>query len=156
MKTLPKRTCAIALSLQILGDKWSLLILRDIILHKKSRFKEVRNSKEKIATNVLTNRLKTLVSEGLIEKFDPTGTKKSTRYLATEKGISSLPIILEMYMFSIQNIDESVLDESQINIKKQALSNRQLFEETKIKEYNIFSNQLKEDLIKSKHLVEII
>jgi len=105
---------------------------------------------------VLTNRLKTLYSEGLIEKLDPTGTKKSTRYLATEKGISSLPIILEMYMFSIQNIDESGLDESQINIKKQVLSNRQLFEETKIKEYNIFSNQLKEDLIKSKHLVEII
>jgi DNA-binding HxlR family transcriptional regulator len=156
MKTLPKRTCAIALSIQILGDKWSLLILRDIILHKKSRFKEFRNSKEKIATNVLTNRLKTLYSEGLIEKLDPTGTKKSTRYLATEKGISSLPIILEMYMFSIQNIDESVLDESQINIKKQVLSNKQLFEETKIKEYNIFSNQLKEDLIKSKHLVEII
>ena len=156
MKTLPKRTCAIALSIQILGDKWSLLIFRDIILHKKSRFKEFRNSKEKIATNVLTNRLKTLYSEGLIEKLDPTGTKKSTRYLATEKGISSLPIILEMYMFSIQNIDESVLDESQINIKKQVLSNRQLFEETKIKEYNIFSNQLKEDLIKSKHLVEII
>ena len=156
MKTLQKRTCAIALSIQILGDKWSLLILRDIILHKKSRFKEFRNSKEKIATNVLTNRLKTLYSEGLIEKLDPTGTKKSTRYLATEKGISSLPIILEMYMFSIQNIDESVLDESQINIKKQVLSNRQLFEETKIKEYNIFSNQLKEDLIKSKHLVEII
>jgi DNA-binding HxlR family transcriptional regulator len=156
MKTLPKRTCAIALSIQILGDKWSLLILRDIILHKKSRFKEFRNSKEKIATNVLTNRLKTLYSEGLIEKLDPTGTKKSTRYLATEKGISSLPIILEMYMFSIQNIDESVLDESQINIKKQVLSNRQLFEETKIKEYNIFSNQLEEDLIKSKHLVEII
>ena len=156
MKTIPKRTCAIALSIQILGDKWSLLILRDIILHKKSRFKEFRNSKEKIATNVLTNRLKTLYSEGLIEKLDPTGTKKSTRYLATEKGISSLPIILEMYMFSIQNIDESVLDESQINIKKQVLSNRQLFEETKIKEYNIFSNQLKEDLIKSKHLVEII
>ena len=156
MKTLPKRTCAIALSIQILGDKWSLLILRDTILRKKSRFKEFRNSKEKIATNVLTNRLKTLYSEGLIEKLDPTGTKKSTRYLATEKGISSLPIILEMYMFSIQNIDESVLDESQINIKKQVLSNRQLFEETKIKEYNIFSNQLKEDLIKSKHLVEII
>jgi len=123
VKTLPKRTCAIALSIQVLGDKWSLLILRDIILHKKSRFKEFRNSKEKIATNVLT--------------------------------ISSLPIIIEMYLFSIQTIDESVLDESQINIKKQALSNRQLFEETKTNEYNKFSNQLKEDLIKSKLLVEV-
>ena len=155
MKTLPKRTCAIALSIQVLGDKWSLLILRDIILHKKSRFKEFRNSKEKIATNVLTNRLKTLVNEGLIEKLDPNGTKKSTRYLATEKGITSLPIILEMYMFSIQTIDESVLDESQINIKEQALSNRELFQETKVKEYVAFSNQLKEDLKKSKLLVEI-
>lgn len=155
VKTLPKRTCAIALSIQVLGDKWSLLILRDIILHKKSRFKEFRNSKEKIATNVLTNRLKTLVNEGLIEKLDPTGTKKSTRYLATEKGITSLPIILEMYMFSIQTIDESVLDESQINIKEQALSNRELFQETKVKEYITFSNQLKEDLKKSKLLVEI-
>jgi len=99
--------------------------------------------------------LERYVSEGLIEKLDPTGTKKSTRYLATDKGISSLPIIIEMYLFSIQTIDESVLDESQINIKKQALSNRQLFEETKTNEYNKFSNQLKEDLIKSKLLVEV-
>ena len=52
---------------------------------------------------MLTNRLKTLVSEGLIEKLDPTGTKKSTRYLATDKGISSLPIIIEMYLFSIHD-----------------------------------------------------
>jgi len=82
VKTLPKRTCAIALSIQILGDKWTLLILRDIILYKKSRFKEFRNSKKKIATNVLTNRLKTLVSEGLIEKLDPTGTKKKYSILS--------------------------------------------------------------------------
>ena len=81
--------------------------------------------------------------------------KKVLVTLATDKGISSLPIIIEMYLFSIQTIDESVLDESQINIKKQALSNRQLFEETKINEYNKFSNQLKEDLIKSKLLVEV-
>ena len=58
-------------------------------------------------------------------------------------------------MFSIQAIDESVLDESQINIKEQALSNRELFQETKVKEYITFSNQLKEDLKKSKLLVEI-
>ena len=58
-------------------------------------------------------------------------------------------------MFSIQTIDESVLDESQINIKEQALSNRELFQETKVKEYITFSNQLKEDLKKSKLLVEI-
>ena len=60
----------------MLGDKWSLLILRDIIIHKKSRFKELKDSKEKIATNILANRLKSLSELGLIEKLDPTGTKK--------------------------------------------------------------------------------
>jgi len=60
----------------MLGDKWSLLILRDIIIHKNSRFKELKNSKEKIATNILANRLKSLSNHGLIKKLDPTGTKK--------------------------------------------------------------------------------
>jgi DNA-binding HxlR family transcriptional regulator len=62
MKTKP--TCAIAYSIDLLGDKWSLLILRDAILHKKTRFKQFRESKEKIATNILTNRLKFLLKEG--------------------------------------------------------------------------------------------
>ena len=104
------RTCAIAYSVSILGDKWSLLILRDIILHKKSRFKEFKDSKEKIATNILSNRLKALTEQGLIEKLDPTGTKKSTRYIATSKGLTALPIIIEMYLFSINAIDETILD----------------------------------------------
>ena len=117
MKTSQKHTCAIALSVQHLGDKWSLLLLRDMIVHKKTRFKEFRSSKEKIATNVLTNRLKHLQAEGFIKKLDPLGTKKSTRYIATDKGISSLPIIIELYLFSIQSIDESILDESQLRIK---------------------------------------
>ena len=117
MKTSQKHTCAIALSVQHLGDKWSLLLLRDMIMHKKTRFKEFRSSKEKIATNVLTNRLKHLQTEGFIKKLDPSGTKKSTRYIATDKGISSLPIIIELYLFSIQSLDESILDESQMRIK---------------------------------------
>jgi len=60
VKITPKPTCAIAYSIQQLGDKWSLLIMRDLILHKKTRFKELRESKEKIASNILANRLKSL------------------------------------------------------------------------------------------------
>ncbi|MGB4743010.1 MAG: winged helix-turn-helix transcriptional regulator [Flavobacteriaceae bacterium] len=76
MKTV-EHTCAIAYSINLLGDKWSLLILRDVILHKKSKFKEFLNSKEKIATNILTNRLKFLVEEGFLELLDPEGFKKN-------------------------------------------------------------------------------
>ena len=141
------RTCAIAYSVSILGDKWSLLILRDVILHKKSRFKEFKDSKEKIATNILSNRLKALTEQGLIEKLDPTGTKKSTRYLATSRGISVLPIIMELYLFSINSIDETTLNSSQINIKREITTNRKLFEKNRIAEYLNFVQELRDTIL---------
>ena len=131
----------------MLGDKWSLLILRDIIIHKKSRFKELKDSKEKIATNILANRLKSLSELGLIEKLDPTGTKKSTRYLATSRGISVLPIIMELYLFSINSIDETTLDSSQINIKREITTNRKLFEKNRIAEYLNFVQELMDTIL---------
>ena len=143
MNSQKKYTCAIARSANILGDKWNLLILRDIILHKKSRFKEFMSSKEKIATNVLTKKLTILLEEGFIGKLTPLGTKKSTRYIALDKGISALPIIIEMYLFSIRSIDESVLDDSQIAIKKVLTTNRDLFEKEKIKQCLDFSEELR-------------
>ena len=138
-----KYTCAIARSASILGDKWNLLILRDIILNKKSRFKDFMSSKEKIATNVLTKKLNILLEEGFIGKLTPLGTKKSTRYIALDKGISALPIIIEMYLFSIRSIDESVLDDSQIAIKNALITNRGAFGEEKIKQYLDFSKELR-------------
>jgi|TARA_B110000967_G_C18841627_1_gene539672 DNA-binding HxlR family transcriptional regulator len=137
-------TCAIARSIQLLGDKWSILILRDVILHKKCRFKEFKSSKEKIATNILSSRLKFLIQEGLLEKLDPLGTKKSTRYIATDKGLSSIPIIIELYLFSFDSINESILDDSQINIKHEITSNRNLFEVKSKVEYINFVNELSE------------
>ena len=138
-----KPTCAIAYSLDLLGDKWSLLILRDSILHKKTRFKQFRESKEKIATNILTNRLKFLVKEGFLELLDPEGTKKNKQYLATQRGLSTLPIIIELYLFSIHSIDESELNESQINIKAGITADRIFFEKTKFEEYLEFLEELK-------------
>ena len=143
MNSSKKYTCAIANSANILGDKWNLLILRDIILHKKSRFKEFMSSKEKIASNVLTKKLNILLEEGFIGKLTPLGTKKSTRYIALGKGISALPIIIEMYLFSIHSIDESDLDDSQIAIKKVLTTNRDLFEKEKIKQCLDFSEELR-------------
>ena len=138
-----KYTCAIARSVNLLGDKWSLLILRDIIMHKKSRFKEFRSSKEKIATNILTNRLSFLLKEGFIEKITPLGTKKSTRYISLDKGISVLPIIIELYLFSIHSIEESILDDSQITIKNALISDHKLFQEKRIEEYLVFAEELR-------------
>jgi|TARA_B110000093_G_scaffold30446_1_gene30855 DNA-binding HxlR family transcriptional regulator len=134
----------------MLGDKWSLLILRDIIVHKKSRFKELKDSKEKIATNILANRLKSLSNHGLIKKLDPTGTKKSTRYIATSRGLTALPIIIELYLFSINAIDESSLNLSQINIKEKITTNRKLFEKNTIAEYLNFVQELRVTVLGAK------
>ena len=143
INTSKKYTCAIARSSNLIGDKWSLLIMRDVILHKKSRFKEFRSSKEKIATNILTTRLDFLVKEGFLEKITPLGTKKSTRYIALDKGMSTLNIVIEMYLFSIHSIDESVLDESQIAIKSAITSSPKIFKEEKIKGYLKFAKELR-------------
>ena len=139
-----KRTCAIAYTIELLGDKWSLLILRDVLIHKKSRFKEFRNSNEKIATNILTNRLKSLVEEGFLELLDPKGFKKNKQYIGTKKAVSSLPIIIELYLFSIHYIDESKLSHSQLLIKKEILNDRQSFEKRVIQEYLSFVENLQE------------
>ena len=138
-----KRTCAIAYSIDLLGDKWSLLILRDVVIHKKSRFKEFRSSKEKIATNILTNRLKFLVEEGFLELLDPQGFKKNKQYLGTKRALSALPIIIELYLFSIHSIDESKLNDSQMRIKEEILKNRESFQNRVTEDYLKFILELK-------------
>lgn len=143
-------TCAIARSTHLLGDKWSLLILRDMLIHKKSRFKEFMESKEKIATNILTNRIKNLMDANLISLLDPDSTKKSRRYIVTDKGISTLPIIMELYMFSINDIHENILNEQQLKIKEQILSNREYFESSKMDDYIAFKQGLLNEVKKTK------
>ena len=141
MKTF-KANCAIAYSANFFGDKWSLLILRDFILYKKTRFKELINSKEKISTNILTNRLKSLQNQDLIRILNPQGTKKSRQYFVTEKGLLALPIIIEFYLFSVHYIEESKLNEFQMMIKKELLQDRELFEKQRIESYLHFVNKL--------------
>ena len=138
-----KRSCAIAQSISFLGDKWSLLVLRDIILHNKSKFKDFRESREKIATNILSDRLKKLTENGFIEILDPLGTKKSRQYIATDAGIRALPIIIELYLFSINYIDESLLDVEQKKVKREILSDSKLFKKIKLAEYLAFRQGLK-------------
>ena len=138
-----ERTCAIAYSINLLGDKWTLLILRDVILHKKSRFGEFQNSREKIASNILTNRLKMMLEEGFLEFLDSAGTKKSRRYIATAKGMSVLPIIIELYLFSIDSIEQENLNDAQKKFKKEITQNRKRLVQKRKAGYEDFLCELK-------------
>jgi len=136
-----RSTCAIAVSIDLFGDKWSLLILRDMLLHRKSTFKEFSESKEKIASNILTNRLLFLIEAGFVTKFNPKGTKKSATFIATRKGICVLPLLVELYLFSIESLAEDILNESQMTIKAEIFNNRELFISSRREKYIDFINQ---------------
>jgi len=94
----PRSDCPVSFCMDNFGDKWTLLIMRDMILDGKSTFGEFLNSKEGIATNILTDRLKMLESEGFILKY-PISGKARTGYCPTEKGITLIPIIIEISLW---------------------------------------------------------
>lgn len=88
--------CPVSCSLDIFGDKWSLLIIRDVMANGKMSYSEFLKSDEKIATNILSNRLKLLESEKLLVKeVSPTNKSKFDYYL-TQKGADLLPILVEI------------------------------------------------------------
>lgn len=92
--------CPITSALDIIGDKWSLLIVRDIVFKRKHHYREFLTSPEKISTNILANRLKTMEETGLLEKTkDPDNLSKFI-YRLTEKGKDLIPIILELVRWS--------------------------------------------------------
>lgn len=99
-----RSSCPIASTLDILGDKWSLLIVRDMLLGGKKTFKEIAASDEGIATNILSSRLKLLACFDLLTKRKLPDNKKENIYLLTEKGIELAPVMLEIILWSDRNV----------------------------------------------------
>lgn len=99
MKKIFRSGCPIASSLDVVGDKWSLLIIRDMLIRHKKTFKEISNSDEHIAPSILSARLKLLASYKLITKRNLPKNKKENIYLLTEKGIGFAPIIIEFSLW---------------------------------------------------------
>ena len=96
--------CPLASMLDILGDKWSLLIIRDMIGAHKKTFKEISASNESVAPSVLSAKLKLLESFNLISKRKLPDNKKENIYLLTEKGIALTPLIIEAILWSDKHI----------------------------------------------------
>ena len=98
--------CPISSALDIVGDKWSLLIIRDMLVKHKKTFKQISDSYEKIAPSILSARLKLLESYKLIFKTKAPENKKENIYLLTEKGIRLTPIIIEFSLWGNYNMRE--------------------------------------------------
>lgn len=88
--------CPINLSLEVFGDRWSLLIVRDMMFGGKRHFREMLRSEERISSNILADRLRMLVEEGIITKADDPSHKQKAVYSLTEKGIALLPVFVQI------------------------------------------------------------
>ena len=102
-----RSACAISMALESIGDRWSLLILRDLMFTDKRSYGELQSSDEKIATNILATRLLSLEANGLIRKAaDPNNGRRSL-YFLTKKGIDLLPVIIELRQWAEKHHSEA-------------------------------------------------
>jgi DNA-binding HxlR family transcriptional regulator len=97
--------CPLNASVEILGDRWSLLIIRDMMLRGFRSYKEFLESYERIATNILADRLRKLVAHGIITaERDPSDGRKLI-YLLTLKGMDLAPVLTEMVLWAAGHED---------------------------------------------------
>ncbi|MFL2604050.1 MAG: winged helix-turn-helix transcriptional regulator [Flavobacteriaceae bacterium] len=99
-----RSSCPISTSLEIIGDHWSLVILRDFFL-KRNTFTDFKNSPEKIATNILTDRINKLTKYNLISYIRHPKNRKIKQYYLTESGIQLYPVLYDLSMWSKDHLD---------------------------------------------------
>lgn len=104
--------CPVSCALDILGDKWTLLVLRDIIFMRKRYFREFLVSSEKIASNILSDRLKKLEAADIILRRPDPHNERRIIYAVTEKGLDLIPTILELLRWGAKyEVENSKHDE---------------------------------------------
>ncbi|RYY65411.1 MAG: transcriptional regulator [Chitinophagaceae bacterium] len=108
-KDCERSACAISKALEIIGDRWSLLILRDLMFTQKRSYSELQACEEKIATNILASRLSMLETNGIVIKSADPQNKRRVLYHLTMKGIDLLPVIMELKEW-MKKYNEDVTD----------------------------------------------
>lgn len=110
--------CPINLTLEVVGDKWSLLIIRDMIFGNRRHFRELLlKSEEGIASNILADRLKRLVDQGIVTRADDPSHKQKAIYSLTEQGIELLPVLAQMAVWGRKYLPVS----EELSIRAQVL-----------------------------------
>ena len=110
--------CPISYALDFFGDKWTFLIIRDFVFDGKKFYSDFLGSKEKIATNILSDRLKKLENNGIIESkvYEKLKTKKE--YTLTQKGKHLVPVLVEMILWSARYDDSLAVSQEFIDRAK--------------------------------------
>jgi DNA-binding HxlR family transcriptional regulator len=99
-----RSSCPIANTLDILGDRWTLIIIRDLMFREKREYGELLNSEEGISSSVLATRLEQLQCTGIITKTDHPTDQKKYRYHLTAKGIDLMPMMIDVVLWGMQHV----------------------------------------------------
>jgi len=102
-KAKPRSGCPVSISLERFGDRWSLLIIRDLMVRALRTFKDFQESGEGIATNILTDRLRRLQRAGIIFAETEQSDRRRINYRLTEKGIDLAPVLLELLIWGARH-----------------------------------------------------
>lgn len=104
-KELPtcRSDCPISYALDVVGDRWSLIVLRDLIFVRKRYFQEFLGSPEKIASNILASRLKLLEKAGLVTRAADAANARRVVYAPTAKALDLLPVLLELLLWGTKH-----------------------------------------------------
>jgi DNA-binding HxlR family transcriptional regulator len=124
--------CPVTSAIDIVGDKWTLVVIKLMLLEQKKTFKEFSESDESIAPSILSNRLKTLEKTEFILKLKPKDNKKTNHYFLTEKGLSLTPVIIELALWSHNNI-KPIRDKDLLKVKDKNEIHQILVERYKLK-----------------------
>ncbi len=127
-------------ALDIVGDKWSLIVIRDL-LGGKTTFKEFMNGPEKIASNILSQRLKWLKNHQILDFRYRKNNKKEKCYFLTNKGIGLYPVMSELMLWSAKNVNNEFNDRGKEVIKKLKKDKKGRIEEV-IENYKKIKTQL--------------
>jgi DNA-binding HxlR family transcriptional regulator len=96
--------CPINLSLEIFGDRWTLLVLRDIVFTGARHFRELLGGPERISSNVLADRLAVLVEHGLLTRADDPSHKQKVTYSLTERAIELVPVLAQLTAWGVRHL----------------------------------------------------
>jgi DNA-binding HxlR family transcriptional regulator len=100
-----RSACPVSVSLEVFGDRWSLLIVRDLMVRGFRTFKEFQESGEGIATNILADRLRKLEATGIISAETDEMDRRRVSYRLTEKGIDLAPVLLELLLWGARHAE---------------------------------------------------
>jgi DNA-binding HxlR family transcriptional regulator len=96
--------CPINLSLEIFGDRWTLLVLRDVVFGGARHFRELLGGEERISSNVLADRLATLVEHGLLTRAEDASHKQKVTYSLTERAIDLVPMLVQLSAWGVRHL----------------------------------------------------